>query len=68
MSELVKLDSGGELTTTGDARMLISTLAQQLHSSAVKNATDVVCDFSTDDMGGRVRLRFRSYRRPPNEA
>jgi len=66
-TELMKLNSG-ELTTTGDLRALVSDLAQHLHSAAVKSATDVVCevDFSSDDMGSRGRLRFRSYRRPPS--
>jgi hypothetical protein len=69
MSELVKLNSGNELTTTaeGDLRTLVASLAQQLQSAAVKHADDtlVEVDFAVDGMGSRGRLRFRSYRRPP---
>jgi hypothetical protein len=70
MSELVKLNSGNELTTEGDLRTLVASLAQTLQSAAVKHADDVVCevDFCADAMGSRGRLRFRSYRRPPANA
>jgi hypothetical protein len=71
MSELMKLNSG-ELTTTaeGDLRTLVASLAQHLQSAAVKHADDTICelDFSTDSLGTRGRLRFRSYRRPPASA
>jgi hypothetical protein len=68
LSELVKVNStGNELTTEGDLRSLIASLAQTLQNATVKHADDTVCevDFATDAMGSRGRLRFRSYRRPP---
>jgi hypothetical protein len=67
----MKLNSGSnELTTEGDLRTLIASLAQSLASANVKHADDVVCevDFATDSLGARGRLRFRSYRRPPANA
>jgi hypothetical protein len=67
--EIMKLNSGNDLTTTaeGDLRSLVSSLAEHLKNATVKHADDVVCelDFATDSLGSRGRLRFRSYRRPP---
>jgi len=69
MSELMKLNSGNDLTTMaeGDLRTLVASIAQHLQSATVKHADDTVCevDFATDAMGSRGRLRFRSYRRRP---
>lgn len=67
MQEIMKLNSGNELTTAeGDLRTLVASLAQHLQSASVKHADDVACevDFAVDGMGSRGRLRFRSYRRP----
>jgi len=72
MSELMKLNSGNELTTTaeGDLRTLVASLAHHLQGATVKHTDDTVCElnFATDAMGSRGRLRFRSYRRPTNAA
>jgi len=72
MSELTKLDSGGELTTPteGDLRSLLGNLAQHLSAGASKHHDDVTCelDFACDSLGARGRLRFRSYRRQPTAA
>jgi hypothetical protein len=67
----MKLNSGSnELTTEGDLRTLIASLAQSLQNATVKHADDTVCelDFACDALGSRGRLRFRSYRRPPASA
>jgi hypothetical protein len=70
MSELVKLTSGELTAERDDLRTLVASLAQQLQTVTVKHADDCVCEveFSSDNLGSRGRLRFRSYRRPPNAA
>jgi len=64
MPELMKLNSGNELTTAeGDLRTLVATLAQQLQNATVKHADDVVCevDFATDSMTELAPDRFKDF-------
>ena len=46
MPELMKLNSGNDLTTTaeGDLRTIVASLAQHLQSATVKHADDTVCE------------------------